>query len=470
MKKSSLTIFALLFLFSVNLAAGPSSWPCFHPNYGQTNLVVQEHPVLCWQVALGDSVQVYNTTSPIVGWIGQEEVVYLGTSQGLYCLAADSGTIICSRPTAQSIQYAPAYADTNRLYVPSGDSLLCFNPTNGQRLWGYQCSDKVFHVVNLGNDVGVIDASANVYVFSSANYQLRWHAGPLSSGGCDNTSLIMDNERCVYAVTLGNPLSYFDFAFYKLGLDSGNVIWSDQELFWEPAGIRLTPGLRPNNQLCFATCRAEFWGSSIYNFDASNHQMTWRRSFTYPDGAIYASPAIDVNGYTYFPLATGLVGLDDSNQQRWRYNFLINASSPVVNGDHKIIFGTADGYLTILDHGGAVLESDSCGGDLTSPAIGGDGSIYIANSLGTVYKYDDEVVGQKEEWSPVAQINALKIYPNPFVDRLTIATRAFVTIYAMDGRLVFRGQAPLTWPTSQLPEGLYLVKLDGRQGIKLVKD
>jgi len=472
-RTSSLTIFALLFLFSVGLAGGPSSWPCFHPNYGRSTVAIPETVSLRWQVNLGDSVQIYPTTSPITGWINQyqQEVVYLGTSIGVFCLSADDGQVIWFYHTAQPVKYAPAYWDVNRLYVPAGDSLICLDPTTGHWIWGYHCQDVLFHVVGLGNYIGVIDASSYVYVFDYQTNQLAWQVGPLVSGaGCDNTSLALDNNGCVYAVTCGNALAWYDFKIFKFNLTSGQQIWSYDDWFAaEPGGVRMSPGLRHDSLLVFGTHAVYGWASSIYNYRASDHQQTWRRTFTYSDGPVMASPAVDTNGYTYFPTANFLLALDDSNNQRWQYDFSFNASSPAIDLNHKIIFGTSDGRLVIINQANSLVSEFSCGGDLTSPALGSDSSIYIASDMSVLYKFGDVVVAQDEPKSGRA-LSGIKIYPNPFSQRLTINSSSDVGIYSLDGRQVFvASRGSVVWRPVGLPSGVYLVKA-GRQILKVVKD
>jgi len=472
-RTSSFTILTLLFLFSTVLAGGPSSWPYFHPNYGRSTVAIPEAVSLRWQVNFGDSVQIYPTTSPITGWINQhqQEVVYLGTSIGVFCLSAESGEVIWFYHTVQPVKYAPAYWDTNRLYVPAGDSLICLDPATGQWIWGYHCHDVLFHVIGLGNYIGVIDASSYVYVFNYQTNQLAWQVGPLASGaGCDNTSLALDNHGCVYAVTCGNALAWYDFKIFKFDLTSGQQIWSYDDWFAaEPGGVRMSPGLRHDSLLVFGTHAAYGWTSSIYNYRASDHQQTWRRTFTYSDGPVMASPAVDTNGYTYFPTANFLLALDDSNNQRWQYDFPFDASSPAIDLNHKIIFGTTDGQLLILNQlGGVAYQADSLGDSLTSPAIGSDGSIYIASDMSVLYKFGDVVVAQDEPRS-ARGLSGIKIYPNPFRQRLTINSLSGVKIYSLDGRRVFAASRGLVvWRPVGLQSGVYLVKTN-QQMIKVVK-
>lgn len=472
---SSFTILTLLFLFSVVLASPPSSWPYFHPNSGQTSIAIPDQIDTSWQVNFGDSIQIYPTISPITGWINQhqQEVVYLGTSIGVFCVSVDHGQIIWFYHTTQPVKYTPAYWDTNRLYVPAGDSLICLNPTTGQWLWGYHCSGNLFHVIGLGDYVGVVDDSSYVYVFAYQTNQLAWRSELLSpKGGCDNTSLVLDSHGCVYVVTGGNQSAYYDFKIFKFNLDSGQVVWSSAEgPLWEPGGVRMSPVLRHDSILVFGTHTDFGWTSSIYNYRTSDHWRTYRQTFTYSDGPVMASPAVDSGGHTYFPTANFFLALDDSNGQIRQYDFPFDASSPVIDPNHKIIFGTLDGRLIVIDQTNGLISEFPCSGDLASPAIGSDGSIYIAGN-NTIYKFSASL-GQPEGSVKVVKRNdCFGVHPNPFHQQLMVdGASGLVEIYALNGRLLCRAKQPglFKWRTNGLPGGVYLVKIN-RQIFKVVKD
>lgn len=462
---SSFTILTLLFLFSVALASPPSSWPYFHPNSGFTSIIIPDGLDTIWHDEFGLSIS--PTTSPVMGWINDTtEAVFVATSYGMLAINAVTGDLIWDYPTSESLKYAPIYLDSAHLCVSMGDSLICLDPQTGAKTWSYPLGGQGFHVVGLYNRFGVVTDNGKLFVFDHIPPRdSSWQVGPLPGGGCDNIAPICDNQGYVYVVTLGT-IPYTDFNLCKIG-PNGDIVYSPDYFFAEPGGVRMTPGLKHDSILIFGTDTLFGWTSSIYNYRISDHRQALRRTFIYSDGPVMASPAIDTNGYTYFSTANFLLALDDANNQRWQSNFSFDASSPAIDGNHKIVFGTADGHLVVLNQGGVAMYDFFCGGDLCSPAIGSDGSVYIAGG-NQVYKFGAALVGQKE--SSHSSLPKIEVSPNPCSSYLTIQTTTTIEIYDLSGRRIFHvSHGPVVWRPSNLPSGVYLVKID-RQIFKVVKN
>jgi len=66
-----------------------------------------------------------------------DTLVYVGGQQGthLYCLDARTGIEVWSHPTG-SLYSRPATVDEGRVYVATGDSLVCLDGVTGSLLWG----------------------------------------------------------------------------------------------------------------------------------------------------------------------------------------------------------------------------------------------------------------------------------------------------------------------------------------------
>jgi len=119
----------LLFVWLTVWAGGGSSWPQFQhdaKNSGFTAITTDtENLGLIWAKDLGTEISPF--TSPIIGWANGEEVVYIGTTNGIYCLSSTNGEIVWFHPTTMPIIYTPVY-ELDRLYVPVAETLVCLNP------------------------------------------------------------------------------------------------------------------------------------------------------------------------------------------------------------------------------------------------------------------------------------------------------------------------------------------------------
>ena len=109
--------------------------------------------------------------------------------------------------------------------------------------------------------------------------------------------------------------------------------------------------------------------------------LKWKVGFDWP---IYLSSAIGPDGtvYVFKNTATTLCAVSPDGVQKWEYktNGRIE-SSPAVDSEGTVYFGSLDGYLYAINPNGRLKWknplTDSLFANFSSPAIGADGTIYI---------------------------------------------------------------------------------------------
>ena len=127
---------------------------------------------------------------------------------------------------------------------------------------------------------------------------------------------------------------------------------------------------------------------------AINSQGNKKWFYEAPDiGMTYTWPAIGSNGLVYFMSKNGLIAVDDFGRFKWKFNldYMFTVTSPVVGG-HGIVYMATfykqgddyDNALFAIDESGQELWRKSFGYDthlreISSPAIGLDGTIYVGN-------------------------------------------------------------------------------------------
>lgn len=304
---------------------------------------------------------------------------------------------------------SPAIADDGTIYIGSEDNtnFHAINP-NGTLKWTYSgLGDNVYSSASIGSN-------GTIYVGSKDN---NLHA--INPDGTQKWKFDMGGDA-IYAT----PAIASDGTIY-IGSDSDNLFAINpdgtQKWAFNTAGfnIRSTPAIADDGTVYIAAD-----DKNLYALDPANGTMIW--SFTVggiiqsgiaididgtvivgvdkggSSGAVYAvnpdgtekwnksvtgrisvcSPAL-ANGTVYVGTKEGenLLALNASNgSQIWSFSTpgaIIN-SSPAIDKNGVIYFGSWDDYVYAVNPDGTLKYKYLTGGDVwSSPAIGSDGTIYV---------------------------------------------------------------------------------------------
>ena len=100
-----------------------------------------------------------------------------------------------------------------------------------------------------------------------------------------------------------------------------------------------------------------------------------------------ASPAVNYNGTVYVGGGLGLYALDGATgMQQWLFPSANVSSSPAIGGDGTVFFGCDDGSFYGVTSAGQERFVVPTGGPISSsPAIGSDGTVYFVSDDGNLY-------------------------------------------------------------------------------------
>jgi hypothetical protein len=360
-----------------------------NPNAGGKTVVVSAFGIL-WSTEPED----WFTwgTSPVVGTIGGNVVVFTFLENGLACFAADGRLLWLSQTSVDYPLYAPSLsADGSHLYYTDDNyGLFCLDAHTGAQVWnidtlrGHICTP----AVGPGNSVyvssGVYDNRVVKVRDLGATAAVAW-TRPLVHSGMAQIAITVSGG--VYAVT--NVYDTFPSVRVWMLDSSGAILWQDStHLFYAEYGIdlavdsrgRLIVGNEMDSLFCF-------------NPDGT---IAWRRYIPdlYPGGVTigYDDRVYVHDAYERYYC------LNSNGNEEW--TFLSSEASVGFNSvcalaDSSILAYADDGeYLTDIGPDGEVrwvycLE-DSLGGvarrgprrdegdECSTPAVGPDGNVYVS--------------------------------------------------------------------------------------------
>jgi len=381
-------------------AAAEAPWPMFGRtarHEGRTPVVGVQSGTLAW--TFETSPTELGANSPIVGADG---AVYVADAAGLTALSA-TGSLLWRYQPGDRVK-VPALGADGRIYVGSRTGLAALEP-DGTVAWTYQMGftfgpvvapDGTIYVIAVGLLRPSSIGGEAVYALKPDG-TLRWRQpvpgasgtpalGPAGTVYVTNRRTECNGEDCF---CLGRLLA--------LDPTTGR----SRRVFSNPVGCFTTPpvvGGEGSDETVFV---ATEWGRSLYAIlpgdPDTGGELKWKYDV---DGFIASPPALGGAGTVYVPSGDGLVyAIRTDGTLAWRYETeghggpgegsLGMTSSAVVGGDGTVYVASQDSYVYALTPDGTLKwryqtkgEPGERGVIQTSPAISGDGSLYISGWIG----------------------------------------------------------------------------------------
>jgi outer membrane protein assembly factor BamB len=327
-------------------------------------------------------------STPVIGGDG---TVYVGSADRTFYAIARDGTLLWSRLTGEIIDSAALLDDRGRVYVGSGDGhLYALDRTTGDVVWTFAADDPSVTGayidwfegnVALGADGALLVPNDNFFTYALGrdDASVAWRFRTV-----DQTWSLPAVDTAADRVYLGNNnlLTVLGDNTFALDGATGTKIWS-----------HATDGTIAASPLLTAGGRVVVGGFDgfVRAYDAVSGTEAWPAPFGARDH-IYASPGELPDGTIVQPSADGSVyGLDPTNGAlHWQFDTrdAIRAS-PAIDGDGNVYVGAGDGRLYVIGPDGRLRWSmqliDAARDDLNaSPALGAD-AIVVAGESGQVF-------------------------------------------------------------------------------------
>ena len=361
----------------------------------------------------------------------------------------DSGTI--SNKTVKSLPYPIESFDVyENMYAISYNKALflydsSFNPLGSLSLKRsiktikFYDKNHIFIIFDSG-DIGMVDT------YKPTDPRLVWRLEVKK----DKINDFTFNKENIYAVCQNGVFFVVDISdivhpkvvYYSLIFESPiKVITNDKELLiydkygdlsfldisdsFQPKLVyRTNLGSDTNDIFLFKNYLYISKSNGIFVYSIKNHKLSYEHVIPLPTGAHFArainieippqkvgsilwgfntgseirsSPTYDGENIYFASINGSIYSLEKSGSFRWSYKtrFLIN-SPTVIDKFGRIIVGSWDNYVYVIDSSGKVVERIKTSGDVTKP-VGVTGSrIYISSEDGNIYAAENgEIVWKK---------------------------------------------------------------------------
>ena len=327
-------------------------------------------------------------STPVIDGDGN---IYVGSADRTFYSIDKNGALRWSRLTGEIIDSSALLDDRGLVYVGSGDgTLYALDRTTGTPVWTFAADDPSVNAafinwfegnVAIGRDGALYVPNDNFFTYALAREDatVRWRFTTV-----DQTWSLPAVDAAGGRLFIGNNnlLELLGDNTFALDADDGKTLWSHG-----------TDGTIAASPLFTRDGRVVVGGFDgfVRAYDATTGADAWPAPFGARDH-VYASPGELPDGTIVQPSADGSVyGLDPATgTRRWQFDTRdAIRSSPAVDGDGNVYVGAGDGRLYVLNPDGTLRWSmqliDAARDDLNaSPALGGYG-IVVAGESGQVF-------------------------------------------------------------------------------------
>jgi outer membrane protein assembly factor BamB len=374
-----------------------SAWPRFrhdNRNTGATSAVVPDLPTQQLKLWVGHNSDTKNNffSAPVVN---QDNVVYavggdFNANNGLPVLSAfdGSGKSVYTFPLMATVRSTPTVRLDGTVYLSSENNTLYAVSPAGKEQWHFQTNSNADASPIITYDGIVIYGSYDGSLYAlDGNGVLQWKSDPKKGPGAVDGALA---ESCDGRILAGG-----DNGWVALDAADGHTLWA-----YPPVSASGSDGIAFSSPLVTED-------GTMYGFDANargvridpSGVMLWRVQVAQPYYHIGSSTALV--GDTLLTVlddmgAVKLFAVDAKNGNvQWSVPVPVALpnNAPVVDGKQRLYLNCDDGYVYSFDTTGkqrwrlaaSGMTADASG--VASPAIGGDGTLYVPGNDGYLYVY-----------------------------------------------------------------------------------
>jgi len=286
--------------------------------------------------------------------------------------------------------------DAERIYV-GGPALKAFDRANGELAWEYPTNGRIETQILIAED-------GTIYFGSGEDNQGTDHKGifhALRPDGTVKWQSVVSRSRPISAAAAGGEGAIYVSGDHFLALDAetGDRLW---ELNVSGLSGFYGPAVDDNGVVYFASNQAgpRKDQSSLFAVEPDG-RIKWRLH----TGFLEMTPAIGDDGTVYFhsynypegvtgEFPNGVYAVRPDGTKKWEFQIECPAwnvanqntgsdSSPTVDPDGNVYFGTECGLIYALDAAGSIQWTAGLGSEFDNrPAIDRDGTLYICHAGG----------------------------------------------------------------------------------------
>ncbi len=257
--------------------------------------------------------------------------------------------------------------------------------SSGSLNWDLKLEGNLDSSPSIGPEGDIYVGSSEGYLYSlSPGGEKNWRFN--ASAGIDSSPAVGEEGNIYFGDRNGNFYSLYSNGTLRWVRDIGAPFEGIGENA-TPSPIFSSPVVTSDGSILVAIQR-----SMLFSF-YSNGTVEWKYN---PGGYILSTPAVDEDGRIYLGMVVPILGwgrmesLSPSGEEIWNYTIEESGtgiySSPTVDSEKDIYFGSNNGTLYSLDKDGNLnWRFETQGQIFSSPAIGKDGTIYVGSADGNLY-------------------------------------------------------------------------------------
>jgi outer membrane protein assembly factor BamB len=315
----------------------------------------------------------FDIYGPVYGGlvIDEEGIIYVG-SDSVYAIYPN-GELKWRYDDDIRISSTPAIDENGILYVGSiyghPNYFCAIDTKNGDLIWRKQ-HDNIYSSPAIGEDGSIYFGSLNEYIYAYyPNGTLKWK---FKTDDNVYSSPAIGDDGTIYC---GSD----DGNLYALYPNNGTLKWN----YKTDNGVGRGPSIADDGTIYFIS-----WDDYLYAVHPDG-TLKWKIG-----GRIAVTTPITGADGTIYVGNTKLIAINPNNGTvKWRVDSggRITTSTPCISADGTIYFGnTEGGDIVAVNHNGTEKWRKSIGGNIWSaPAIGEDGTVYIADGIdeGHIYAF-----------------------------------------------------------------------------------
>lgn len=333
----------------------PSTWPKFRGNMQQTGRSSAQPKVSnakVWSFQTGKGI----FSSPIVG---PNDIIYVGSADRNFYALSDEGKLLWNKPTGEIIDSSGLASKDGHLYFGSGDGFLrCVDAVSGADCWTFaaEAPAKTGGLINwfegnvaIGNDGTLYAPNDNfsLYAINPETGAQNWKF-PLNDQSWSSPAVDPKTGDLYFGSNYIAPLALLQ-PFYKNIFSltaSGKLRWRQSV----QASVAASPLFSREGLIVVGA-----FDGKLRAYNKLDGKIAWTFS---SQGHLYASPSESADGTIIQPSTDGNVYGLDGKTGALKWSFATEGepirSSPAIDAEGHIYFGSGDGALYVLNGDGTL--------------------------------------------------------------------------------------------------------------------